>query len=64
MLSFLVENAVTALMGKVCSRGPDRTIDPWLRSLPLHLQIVPARFCGEDWLGLALIRHFPEPISP
>jgi len=64
MLSFLVENAVAALMGKVCSWGQKRTIDPWLRSLPFHLQIVPARFCGADWLGLALIRHSREPTSP
>ncbi|WP_279629439.1 hypothetical protein [Pseudomonas baetica] len=42
MSGFLVENAGAALMGKVCSRAATRTIDAWLRSLPIDLQIVPS----------------------
>jgi hypothetical protein len=39
--AFLVGNAVAALMEQVCSGLQNRTIDPWLRSRPMSMQIAP-----------------------
>jgi hypothetical protein len=34
-------NAVAALMGSVCPRTRNRTIDPWLQSRPMSMHIAP-----------------------
>jgi hypothetical protein len=41
MGAVLVGNAVAALMEQVCCVTQNRTIDPWLRSLPMNLHIAP-----------------------
>ncbi|KNH45466.1 hypothetical protein ACS73_15705 [Pseudomonas lini] len=54
-------NAVAALMGSVCSRSRNRTIDPWLRSRPMSLPIAPTSLVG---LGLARVEgDQPEKIA-
>ncbi|MNP11365.1 hypothetical protein D3C76_1035480 [compost metagenome] len=43
---FLKVSAGAALRVKVCSRPANGTIDPWLRSLPMSMHIVPTSLVG------------------